>query len=1484
MDAAGATRTASNHDVSALLSTAFPNTNDRSRGAPPDSVFDELLSRIERERRQRLEKVEWLQAHLKDARAGAAAHDRERTRAALVAYADFEKTGLPEGRSRLVELLDTQALRTHHLVLPSAAIVSRSAVDDEGAAHRTQGASSPVRPVPNYLKSTRTFSHRGTGKVFHRYKESEGLEDDEANALRERALEAVRGEDAAARAKVWEESMDPQQRTAERKVLARMNERASFLRNPRNVSGPSSMTSTSGIATSFAADPETVVFSSYAVGQVYEMPIVLRNVDSVGRRVRVLPPASTHFAVLPGRYPATSEGSVAPGMCAHYIVRFLPDSLDDFSDTLHIDVEDGTSFDIALVARREPPVLSLPEVFDLGPCLVGDTVTFTFECTNTGGEGRFSLFTAEQWDSSAVVELADGWDGMAGSFLVTPCVFALQKSESMALSAQFAPSEQGEARLSLVMVCDNCRVRRFELFGFADAPRLSCEGGLDSPTEAAVGRILFGDQHPLVEQSRSVAVKNDTTVDVPFSWECESTDGMFSIDPSCGIFGASSCTNFTVRFNPRELGYWTDRLHLVLTELPPSLQWAARCLPLEVEGMARPIVASLRPPALALSREVCVGETVARVIHVCNNSQSPARFCWRGVTEDGDYAMLTPEEGVVWAFPEEGIVPPTESVQIEVFVRPSRAGPFCESAVCVVENAQPLVLHIEGRAMPPALSVIAGDVDFGLVAMGTFVPRLVTVSNTSPVPTPWTASIWDPFHSDHSDHIAFSPSEGVLAAGESVNVRVTLHPRIAGPVAETLCFIPDGGNSCLLPCHAEVVAPSVCVLPSKMRLEEAYVGVSVTRTVVMRNLTLLPTPFAWEELSSNVNLRATFNPQSGVLDPGQELIVDVSLVAVQTGLLSGALLACSIADGAHYAGLSVDVDVRGLSVSYRSSEGRSLEDNRIDFGLECPIGESRTRTFEIVNHSAISAPFAVFVERYASRRHRPVSGSHVSESPRPGGDGGLALVRTTTGTDKRALALASGNGVAFEVTPAEGWLAPFSTTVVKVEACNDMWGIYEDRVRCDVGGLEPAHLGLRIGVIGSPLHFRATSTGLCMSTNPPSINFGSQPFGEKEVPRMFRVENSSPFDIELDWQVVTRENSEKEKLVDFRVCVDGNGRVAVAVHNHDGAVTENTPFRVTSGERMIVPAKGSAPVHLTFQSAVPGYFSSMLASFMRVPSSATEKNGPWRAQGELTWPLRMALVAHSSEPSLTVDAGRVVRFKCQSADLSPKGRLVVRRTVGIANGLDSPLAFILTTAGPFCVAATECLAAAQLPGRKNAFVLQPKDNMGVTLEFAAEVSMLTKGDRSSDAVLCGSLVIVFSNGSQQVVELEGLISRPRVTLSSVSYDFGTVLVRDSRAFSLEITNVSACEAPFECELVGDGVFSIVGPAEGSLANPAVTRERPRTEGQVAHASAVSIRFAPREPRRYNGLIRVLVEHGGSHEVRLSGFGSVDERMYNADRL
>uniref|UniRef100_H3D5C9 Deleted in lung and esophageal cancer protein 1 Ig-like domain-containing protein n=1 Tax=Tetraodon nigroviridis TaxID=99883 RepID=H3D5C9_TETNG len=271
-------------------------------------------------------------------------------------------------------------------------------------------------------------------------------------------------------------------RMEDQEKLQMLKDRQNFLRNPRflplnaqqgvtsliqprsraarpvNATGESP-SSSEAPAPVFLAEPAAVVFTDYAVGRVYEATLELKNVTSVSQHARVIPPSTSFFSVGFGRFPGDG-GMVAPGMSCKYTIRFAPDSLGDYEDSVTVEMPMENLLVVPILAKRPPPVLTIPKVLDCGYCLIGGVKFVEFQCKNVSvSAGSFCIIPKKQWPVSNLRTVARAHYSEQAPFAVGPSLFHLQSGESVVIEVVFFPTAAERSSQDFTLVCDNCQVK-----------------------------------------------------------------------------------------------------------------------------------------------------------------------------------------------------------------------------------------------------------------------------------------------------------------------------------------------------------------------------------------------------------------------------------------------------------------------------------------------------------------------------------------------------------------------------------------------------------------------------------------------------------------------------------------------------------------------------------------------------------------------------------------------------------------------------------------------------------------------------------------------------------------------------------------------------------------------------------------------------------------------------------------------------------------
>lgn len=410
-------------------------------------------------------------------------------------------------------------------------------------------------------------------------------------------------------------------------ILRRMNTKLDFLRNPRYVKDSvrfsghgdgddetneaeqeqqersKSLVQVAG----FVAVPNPVEFIEYDTDGIYEQVVCVRNTSALSRRMRVLPPSTLQFSVYEVVFP-DSSGLIAPGMHVEIRLRFAPDSRADYRDSIAIQYEGDGSQSMQLVvplhAHRRPPELSIPLILQAQNTLVGGESLTKIPCKNIGGPGRFWLLSEQEWTrmelssggvlrATSTFDLTRGNQGAqlsVGPFAMTPNELDLNTGDSVELQLHYVPSCIGEQREKIVMVCDNCLVRVFQLVGRGCQIEMNITviNGKPIDTEitkmGAVEEVYFNPLLIDASSSKSLVVSNGTPINLDFSWRIEPINDVqvqlpvtriraegnspYQITPASGTFQLSSSLEFQVTFAAHLPDIYKWRAILCINNVP----------------------------------------------------------------------------------------------------------------------------------------------------------------------------------------------------------------------------------------------------------------------------------------------------------------------------------------------------------------------------------------------------------------------------------------------------------------------------------------------------------------------------------------------------------------------------------------------------------------------------------------------------------------------------------------------------------------------------------------------------------------------------------------------------------------------------------------------------------------------------------------------------------------------------------------------------
>ncbi|XP_053456832.1 deleted in lung and esophageal cancer protein 1 isoform X5 [Nycticebus coucang] len=1386
-------------------------------------AFVDELQQIRELYKQRLDEVEMLERHIIQARARALAEkERAMTQAKVHVLQDSVK--LPPVKTVFRWCVDSQLLQKHRLICP-----------EDYYSDTVPFCSAPKGNfLPGYSKLTFSCEMRSVPKkdpdkkLDVSCKKLKTFEDDldytvdsltwdSTPKIKQRSRETVK-KAVSAKNKNWMNHLRVPQRELERLLLARMESRNQFLKNPRffppnTPYGDKSLVFlpkklAQGVEREqscadtpvFLAKPSVGFFTDYEIGSVYEMVIALQNTTSTSRYLRVLPPSTPHFALGLGRFPGKG-GMVAPGMTCQYIVQFFPDCLGDFDDFILVETQAAHTLLIPLQARRPPPVLTLSPVLDCGYCLIGGIKLTRFICKNVGfSVGKFCIMPKKSWPPSSFRAVATVGFVEQLPFGIQPSVFELAPGYAILVEVLFLPKNLGKAEQTFIIVCDNCQIKELVIVGTGQLVALeliyiSGEKSQPEPGEltdlTAQHFIRFEPENLLSTAKKQLIIRNATHVELAFHWqimkpnlqplmpgETYSMDSIkyypdketaFSIIPEKGVLRPHADHEFILSFSPHELRDFHSVLQMVLEKVPELVSSEVEnlvditypmddviVLEIEVKGSVEPFQVLLEPYALIIPGENYIGINVKKDFKMWNNSKSPIRYMWGKIS---DCHIIEVE-------PCTGVIEPNEVGKFELNFTGGVPGPTSQDLLCEIKDSpSPVVLHIEAAFKGPALFINISALQFGLLRLGQKVTNSIEIQNISQLPARWHMKESPVCLKERPEDVSpfhIEPSSGQLHPLGECSVDITLEALHCQRLQTVLELQVENGAWSYLPVYAEIQKPHVYLQSSQVEVSNLYLGVPTKASVILINGTLLPTRFHWGKLLGHqANLcTVTVSPRRGLLGPSKECQINLELTAhTQVGDLPPAVIPVHMA--------VVGCPISSLRTTYYTTD-KLQKEPVIRFGAQVSGGDTVTRTLRLNNSSPCDIRLDWETYTPEDKEDRLVELLVFYGPPFP--------LRDQAG--KELVCPETPEGSVFLLSPSPSYVS--------------------------LSSLEAA----------------------------PS------------------VEGSS-----------SASSSEAEKLI------------SVILREHEGMPTDH--LYSVSPKQVVVPAGGSSTIYISFTPMLlspdtlhkvecTGYALGFMSLDDKVQRAIPGKRS--RLQGFAVGPLRLDLHGYVRPAQLSVelDYGSSMQFRCQASDLIPEqpcsgvlSELVTTRHLKLINTTEIPHYFRLLVSRPFSVSEDGAGQSQRSPGPKQEceemvsagkqLVLRPQENMLVNVYFSLSLELLSYQKLPADQMLPGvdiqqsasgekemvfiqNLLLEYSNQTTQVVPLRATVAVPELQLSTSWVDFGTCFVNQERVREVYLMNLSGCRSYWTvlmgmfcfstCPLLPYGAVPIQDPQEGVCPVPA----------------------------------------------------------------
>ncbi|XP_052042966.1 deleted in lung and esophageal cancer protein 1 [Apodemus sylvaticus] len=964
-----------------VIGDDLSNSLIKARGSE-DARHEEFLDQLQQARavyKQRLDEVAMLEKHIIQARARDIAETEHATKQGRLHVVETP-IKLPPVKTVFRWCIDSKLMQKHHLISTEDYYTDPVPFCPAPKDNSPPGCSKLTFSCEKHFMRRSELDRKAEERCrkLSEYDDFEYTMDSlsSTSKTKEKAKVSVKKASAPVNKK-WMEHLQVPQRALDRRLLARMENRNHFLKNPRffppntphggkslivpskkperrgSLSGEPEWSCTD--APVFLAKPSIGFFTDYEIGPVYEMVIALQNTTATSRFLRVLPPSSPYFALGLGMFPGKG-GIVAPGMTCQYIVQFIPDCLGDFDDFILVETQSPHTLVIPLQARRPPPVLTLSPVLDCGHCLIGGVKITKFICKNVGfSVGRFCIMPQKSWPPPSFRAVATAAFVEQPPFGVMPSVFELAPGYAILLEVLFLPTGLGKAEETFIIVCDNCQTKEVVIVGTGQLVALDLiyiSGGKNEPDPGELKDltaqyfIRFEPENVQSTARKQLIIRNATHVDLAFHWqimkpnlqplmpgEMHSSDSIkchpdretaFSIIPEQGVLQGHSDHEFILSFSPYELKCFHSVLQMVLEAVPEPLSSGVENLGDYSYSVDDVIVLEIEVKGLAEPFQVLL-EPYALII--------PGES-YIGITVKKDFKMWNNSKSpirymwgkishchIIEVEPCTGVIEPNEVGDFELNLTGGVPGPTSQDLECEIKDSPcPVVLHIEAAFKGPTVVIDVPALQFGLLRLGKKASISIQIRNVSQLSAVWHLKESPVCLSERQEDASpfdIEPFCGQLLPLGECRVTITLEASHCQRLQTVLELEVENGSWSYLPVYAEVQQPHVYLQNSHIEFSNLYLGVPTKSKTMLVNGTLLPTRFHWGKLlGAQADLcTMTVSPRHGLLGPSEELHLCLELTAHTEEKLTDLVLPCHVSGMEKPLALGISGKPLGLQVT-----------------------------------------------------------------------------------------------------------------------------------------------------------------------------------------------------------------------------------------------------------------------------------------------------------------------------------------------------------------------------------------------------------------------------------------------------------------------------------------------------------------------------------------------------------------------------------------
>ncbi|XP_071423982.1 hydrocephalus-inducing protein homolog [Pithys albifrons albifrons] len=605
--------------------------------------------------------------------------------------------------------------------------------------------------------------------------------------------------------------------------------------------------------TLFQPFPSEVVFQNYVPHKVYEVPVILRNMDKVPRLVKVIIERSPYFK-LDG--PSGVYHKVPPGLCSTSRILFTPVENTDYCHQL-LCVTEREEFIVPIQAIGPRAVLDFPDQLDFSVCPVKYSTQKTLLVRNLGNrEAHYQISTQSP-------------------FSVIPAMGTLNIGNTMQVTVEFHPLQARDHSASLVVHYDTGEDTHTSLHGSAvnvhirldrnsvtvDKTYLSLSNHstvMIHNRSSVIARFqwkAFATQEREDREKerlcRQLCRKEESQAGVSMKWcrvdtTCQErlcllshnfqserakvqedpmlfSSGIFTIEPVEGEVWPNSSAEINVIFKPQKAQIYKQTAYC-------DISGREIRLPLLLIGEG------LGPQLRFCFEELDIGEVSVLGVHryeaiLCNKGPVEAPFC---------LIPPTSARGSCFTFlPQQSIIAPDGLQVIQISFRATILGKFKEEFwFSVTESPKPVTFTIRGCVVVPTFHFDVPALHFGDISFGfphTLSCRLTTTSlrpmtfnlriPEDGLGEPSTNSFAQISSNTHPSwgkgaqglmkprEFTIKPCRGTIRFGQFQDIQVTLCSNTVQKYKmELVVDVDDVGKVLALPVKARCVVPPLRVL------------------------------------------------------------------------------------------------------------------------------------------------------------------------------------------------------------------------------------------------------------------------------------------------------------------------------------------------------------------------------------------------------------------------------------------------------------------------------------------------------------------------------------------------------------------------------------------------------------------------------------------------------------------------------------------------